>query len=322
MESRENREQLRCCIWKRSPSPGFPRGRCQSPPTTGVKAGPRKTGPEPETSRSQNTSPPGTSFVSISCEVATLKPFSQKKSNESQSPCAPDTPRPALSLAKQRNSRMRQTVRILVALAALFAATTSQAVILKDIGTGSDFSNLYIQFSDPLLEAVHYRYFYNYDTDTPLTGAQMIFNIANASGSNLTIQDNGGTADFQGFLFIYEFAYNGDGQYGDFFSTDTWNFYVSGGENVVYDPDTFDPVWGPGGVGDYTFATLPSNAWLSAPVGPSDRVVAPGSWDGWTFGEWPGPDPTIAPIPEPSTWALIAVAVFIPLVRQIRRRSA
>jgi hypothetical protein len=42
MESRENREQSRCCNWKRRPSPRPNWGRGQSPEPAEVKTGQRK----------------------------------------------------------------------------------------------------------------------------------------------------------------------------------------------------------------------------------------------------------------------------------------
>ncbi len=219
---------------------------------------------------------------------------------------------------------MRKTVRIFLVLAAFFAATTSQAVILQNIGTGSDVSHFYLQFSDPLMEAVHYQYFYDYDEDTPLTGAQMIYNISTTLGSGLTYDSAGSDTGLGGNVYYNTLSYGTSTQTVDYIDEVGWSYFVAGGENAIYSQTPpYGPVWGPGGEGDYTFASIPSGSWSYSPVGASDRVIMPGSWDSWTYGSWSDANmPAISPVPEPSTWALIGVAVLIPLARRFRRHSA
>lgn len=77
-----------------------------------------------------------------------------------------------------------------------------------------------------------------------------------------------------------------------------WSYYIGG-------PRTDFPIWG------------------YASAGPSDRPLADGSWDGWSFtpldssGETPGV-PTAAPVPEPATLAALALGSAA-LIRRRRR---
>lgn len=218
---------------------------------------------------------------------------------------------------------MRRVTLFLVTLVALFIATPSQALIVRDIGTGTDTSYLYIQFADQPENSVLFRYSYDYSESTPVTGSQLIFDIANTAGSLFSSSGNGGSTDLGGFYFAYEFTYNGYSEYGDFTTPKSWNYYTAGGLDVVYDPETFTPVWGPGGVGDYTLTAVAEGAWASSMVGSSGRVITPGSWDGWTYGSYPGPVPDVAPVPEPSTYLLIfSGAILLIVARRFRRASA
>lgn len=212
---------------------------------------------------------------------------------------------------------MCRVIRLVIALLA-FAMMPSQAVLIQDVGEGSDVSYLYIQFSNTGAQDVLYRYHYDYSSSSAMTGAEMIYNISSIVTSKLSLIDNGGSVSYEGFYFLFGIYYDGVGDYGDFASSEYWNYFVAGGEVVAYDPDTFSPIWGSGGVGDYTFNSVASGDWAYSPVGLSDRVVMPGSWDGFTFGGFPAPTPDMAPVPEPSSVALLGGGLL--MVIGIRRR--
>lgn len=214
---------------------------------------------------------------------------------------------------------MRRVLLLIVTLVTLFIATPSQALFIRDIGTGSDVSFLYIQFSAEPENSVLFRYSYNYSESSQITGAQLIFNIVNTAGS-LFNSVGDGTITLGGTFFASEFEYNGFSESGDWTTPESWNYFTSGGLNIAYYPESFDPIWGPGGEGDYTFVSVAGEVWGSSSVGSAGHVITPGSWDAWTYGAWPGPPPTISPVPEPSAYLLIisGVAVFA-FLRQIRR---
>jgi len=211
---------------------------------------------------------------------------------------------------------MRRLLLSLVTLVTSFIATPSQALYIRDIGTGSDVSFLYIQFSDEPENSVLFRYSYDYSESSHITGAELIFNIVNTAGS-LFDSSGQGTITLDGSYFAFEFEYNGHSQYGNFTTPESWNYYTAAGLNIAYDPDTFQPIWGPGGEGDYTFVSVESGVWGGSQVGSAGRVITPGSWDSWTYGTYPGPLPTIAPVPEPSAYLLIFSGLA--LIAVIRR---
>jgi hypothetical protein len=62
---------------------------------------------------------------------------------------------------------------------------------------------------------------------------------------------------------------------------------------------------------------MPSNVW-SAGYGPADRILEPGSWDGFIFNGAYGPPPdyaivsappSVSPVPEPSAMVLVFFTV-------------
>jgi hypothetical protein len=93
--------------------------------------------------------------------------------------------------------------------------------------------------------------------------------------------------------FVTELGYDGHLHTNDpFFGGNSWNYWTR-------DFDT------PGDL----------QPWQSALVGSSDRVLEHGTWDGWTFGVFPGPTPQV---PAP---AALSALVLCAVTRKRRRAS-
>lgn len=203
------------------------------------------------------------------------------------------------------------------ALLAGFARPTSAAVITKEFGSGDDVTRLLLQFAGTV-DSVLYTYRFTFNAETPLTGADL-FLALDAADPQLTLTFSGSaSANF----YLTDVSYDGYSEptfeeEGNFY----WTYFVSGGkEQQIGGPPNYEPIPG-------QFDPVPSGAWNSASAGASNRVVEPGSWDAWVFGEYDaefnyiGALPSVAPVPEPGVVGLLALGGGL-IIGLARRRHA
>ncbi len=192
-----------------------------------------------------------------------------------------------------------------ILLAAVGAALTPARAQMV-VGTGPDSSRLVIEaaaFGSPLI----YEFRYTYDPLSPLTTTDMLVAVDAA------------TADV-----TFELLYGGT-----FLNGVTYVPLTLTLSNSVTPPD-YSPFWAQwvsGGESGDPLAPMPDNTW-SAGFGPGNRIIEPGSWDGFIFnGAYePSPPyglvslpPSVSPIPEPSGALLLTLSVAVVLVWRRRR---
>lgn len=178
-------------------------------------------------------------------------------------------------------------------LAAFLLTTEAQAQVV--VGSGDSYSYLVIEADDFGSEPFVFQWYYDYDSDTPLTTADMLYAIQAAN---------------VGFSFtIY------GGSYLDAISYIPLTLTLTNTATPPYSP--FWAQWVAGGTSGNPLENVPTGSW-SAGYGITFRELAPGSWDGFIFNgayeATPPYDiisapPSIAPVPEPGTAVLFGLAL-------------
>lgn len=223
---------------------------------------------------------------------------------------------------------MKKLIAALTALV-VFTVSSANAQLVTGVGdigywvgSGANRSVLVLDFQDGSGKPA---FAWGYAYDGAPSGAEMLLDIA-AADPNLELTYTG-TAE-AGFYMSKISYFDGATihleQEGDFIvDSRYWGYSVAGGTaGGNFSPQSFDLV-DPG-----PSSTLPS-VWLESPSGASSisygtpgRFVANLSWDAWTFGEWGTvPATTIyaaAAVPEPSSWALLALSACLFIFFRIR----
>jgi len=221
-------------------------------------------------------------------------------------------------------------ILVAVTLSAAFPVSGRAQIV---IGTGPDLVNLVIQAPPPISEedplSLWYEYRYDaasfIDPTDPLRGSDVLVAVANDPLSKLALTFGGSTDS--GF-FVGSLAYDGGQPVGsDFLNNRYWTYFVAGGTVNKVD-ELFAPVIDENGLP--VVDSISAGTWSLAPVGASLRYPTSGSWDGLVYGQWGedpvtsdfvymGDQPTISPVPEPSSIALLLGGGAFFVVRWIRR---
>ena len=185
------------------------------------------------------------------------------------------------------------------ALAFLASISTLKAAVLTGVnpvsftvGSGSDVSYLLIEESSLSSAPLLFEYRYTYDSNTPISGYELLHKVTRLSSLDFTTIVYGGglgnSLDSVSYGEITASSFTGPNGYTGTY----WSYYVAGGSEVD------EPV--------------PAGLWKYAAVGMDSRFITPGSWDGWTFAGWNpdfGAPPSISPVPEPAPLPLAVLSL-------------
>jgi len=190
---------------------------------------------------------------------------------------------------------------ILAAVALAASAARGQTII----GTGNSSSYLVIQAPDtPAFGSLFYQVFYNYDPGVNLD-TYYLLNLVTAADPTLSINYiNYGSPDAPNY-FIDSITHSGT--------------TLTGTSTPPFSPFWYQAVSG-GESGSPVIAPIASGAWQEG-SGVSVRYITPGSWDGFVYGEF-GDNPSIAPVPEPSSWLLLGAGGAFLLLLKRRKTHA
>ncbi|MDH7601094.1 MAG: hypothetical protein QHI38_02995 [Armatimonadota bacterium] len=157
--------------------------------------------------------------------------------------------------------------------------TFDQVLVERWVGAGSSRALLVVDFGAK-------SFAFGYCFDGQQTGWDLIRTVADATELDVAVDMSWGSP------FITGISYQGFAGY--------------------YDPQN----WQTSRWWEY-WNSADGETWASSWVGCSDRVLADGAWDGWTFSPpWPeqGTPPKVPLVPEPSTlggaFPIIGLAVF------------
>jgi len=292
MESREIREQSRCCNWKPS---SYPQRKpiIRNDGEGGTEKLRLSNGnvQEPEHFNARH------SFV----PHQVLRParrqnlLRRKKKNEDRGM----SPRPLQTFMKNTRSFILKAFAALTIF--LLAGQTSKAQII--VGTGDSISYLVIEATQFSSTPFVFEWHYDYNLETPRTTFDMVTAVEDASTG-----------------FTFELLYGGG-----FLNAVTYSGITLTNENAApYSP--FWAQWVSGGESGAPLVSMPSGIW-SEGYGLLDRTLMPGSWDGFIFNGAYDPDtyaiisapPSIAPVPEPhAVYLAVAGGLVIYLIRRSR----
>ena len=192
------------------------------------------------------------------------------------------------------------------------AVLTGVDPTIFSVGTGKDISYLVIDESSLYATPLEFAYHYTYDSNNPLTGYDLLTNVA--SQSTLSVQ----TTFYGGGLgnSLVSFSYAGNTVAGsdapDYSVGTYWSYYDAGGMEVGQ-------------------PTNPSGtSWNYASVGIDSRHISPGSKDGWTLSSYADygnitidfpPSVAISSVPEPASLPLLLLSLLT-LLFLIRCKSS
>jgi hypothetical protein len=185
------------------------------------------------------------------------------------------------------------------ALAFLASISTLKAAVLTGIdpvsftvGSGPDVSYLLIDESTLSSAPLLFEYRYTYDILNPISGYELLHEVARFSSLDFTAIFYGGglgnALDSVSYGGITVSSFTAP----DLSTGTYWSYYVAGGSEVD------EP--------------LAAGLWKYAEVGMDSRFITPGSWDGWTLAGWNpsfGEAPSISPVPEPAPLPLAVLSL-------------
>jgi hypothetical protein len=185
------------------------------------------------------------------------------------------------------------------ALAFLASISTLKAAVLTGIdpvsftvGSGPDVSYLLIDESTLSSAPLLFEYRYTYDILNPISGYELLHEVARFSSLDFTTIFYGGglgnALDSVSYGGITVSSFTAP----DLSTGTYWSYYVAGGSEVD------EP--------------LAAGLWKYAEVGMDSRFITPGSWDGWTLAGWNpsfGEAPSISPVPEPAPLPLAVLSL-------------
>jgi hypothetical protein len=185
------------------------------------------------------------------------------------------------------------------ALAFLASISALKAAVLTGIdpvsftvGSGPDVSYLLIDESTLSSAPLLFEYRYTYDILNPISGYELLHEVARFSSLDFTTIFYGGglgnALDSVSYGGITVSSFTAP----DLSTGTYWSYYVAGGSEVD------EP--------------LAAGLWKYAEVGMDSRFITPGSWDGWTLAGWNpsfGEAPSISPVPEPAPLPLAVLSL-------------
>ena len=229
--------------------------------------------------------------------------------------------RPAFVGGTQQKDQCMKIVRFfrLLAAASLLAANTARAATFDDIlywiGTGANRAAFVIDWNDgKAAESL----VWGYRWDGAATGLSMFQAIVT---SDPRLFGHLGSYSWGTAIHGIGFDRNENGTFG---VTPSLSFDGGGLVSTSTPDDLRAPTeaadhylegWNSGFWG-YNLKNTASDAWTSALIGPSDRVLADGMWDGYSFAPGFGfTDPSeplaVSAVPEPATYALFTLAALV-----------
>ena len=173
------------------------------------------------------------------------------------------------------------------------AVLTGVDPTIINVGTGADTSYLVIDESTLYSTPLEFAYHYTYDSNNPLTGFELLTNVA----ANSSLGVNTAYSVSVGGNYLISFAFSGNtvaGINAPDGSGTYWSYYLAVGLDGGTTP-------------------LLTNQWNYANNGIDARTITPGSWDGWTISSYDAAYntidalPSVAPlaVPEPATLPLV-----------------
>lgn len=174
------------------------------------------------------------------------------------------------------------------------AVLTGIEPISFTVGSGPDVSYLVIDESTLSSAPLLFEYRYNFDSNNPISGYELLNEVKRLSSLDFTTIFYGGglgnALDSVSYGGITVSSFTAP----DWSTGTFWSYYVAGGSEVGQ--------------------PLAADLWKYAEVGMDSRLITPGSWDGWTFAGWnpdfgAPPSLSLALVPEPAPLPLAVLSL-------------
>lgn len=172
-------------------------------------------------------------------------------------------------------------------------------------GSGANEALLVVDWNETGNDAVGFAFGFRWDGAA--TGRDML-NAVNATSRFFEVADDNLLAG-SGDTIVYGLGYDVDNDGGSFVATASG---FNPGDETGYATDAddlYNEGWMSAGFWAYNQST-DGLTWGNAGLGITDRILADGDWDGFSFGaapSWFGGDPTAPIVPEPISLALLGL---------------